>query len=701
MRWDGQKLGTDETTTLPGLALSGLQRSVRTPEFAGVTFHEVTCKSALNKVPEASRMPFRWTVNPTRGCLHACAYCLDPDTRILMADGRERALRDIAVGDLVMGTYLVGRYRRYVSTVVRDTWHTRKPTYRVTLEDGTTLVASGDHRFLTRRGWKHVAGATSGDARRPHLTLNDKLLGFGVGPRPAVGGTVMAEPEFRRGYLAGMIRGDAMMLRRTYQRPSGRDNRVSMFRLALADAEALDRSEQYLADEGVSTSRRPFGVPHERRRPMAAIHTSRSGHFDTITELIAWPAAPSADWSRGFLSGLFDAEGSCSRGVLRISNSDPVILAQARAALSTLQIGHVQEAARESGVATIRVVGGLAARRRFFAETSPAITRKLGLVGMAVKSDAPLRVTCIEELGVESDLIDITTGTGDFVANGVISHNCFARPTHEYLDMDAGRDFETQIVVKTNVVDVLRAEVARPSWVREHVALGTNTDPYQRVEGRYRLMPGIIEALGASGTPLSILTKGTLLRRDLSLLTQVAQEVPVGIGVSLAIGDEALQQAMEPGTPTPRARLELIRAVREAGLPCGVMVAPVLPWLTDDRARLDSLLRELADAGATGVTVLPLHLRGPVKPLYMAWLREHAPALVHRYEELYGRGAYVPREYARWLDERVRPLLVRHGFADRNRYRTPGEGSYPEGSIAGAGLPVHEPSLGAAQPVLF
>jgi DNA repair photolyase len=281
---------------------------------------------------------------------------------------------------------------------------------------------------------------------------------------------------------------------------------------------------------------------------------------------------------------------------------------------------------------------------------------------------------------------------------------CFARPTHEYLELGAGRDFETQIVVKTNVVVVLRAELARPSWRREHVALGTNTDPYQRVEGRYRFMPGIVEALVHAGTPLSILTKGTLLRRDLALLADASTQVPVGIGISLAIGDEALQQAMEPGTPTPRARLELIRAVRDAGLPCGVMVAPVLPWLTDGRAHLDDLLAQLADAGATGVTVLPLHLRGPVKPLFLAWLREHAPALVHRYEALYGRGAYVPHEYARWLDQRVRPLLVRHGFEERDRraFRRQGEGSYPAGSVgADAQLPAYEPTVVAAQPVLF
>jgi DNA repair photolyase len=277
---------------------------------------------------------------------------------------------------------------------------------------------------------------------------------------------------------------------------------------------------------------------------------------------------------------------------------------------------------------------------------------------------------------------------------------CFARPTHEYLDLDAGRDFETQVVVKTNVVEVLRAELARRTWTRETVALGTNTDPYQRAEGRYAFMPGIVEALVDARTPLSILTKGTLLRRDLPILAAAADHVPVGIGVSLAIGDAELQQAMEPGTPTPRARLDLIRAIREAGLPCGVMVAPVMPWLTDGRDELDALLAQLREAGATGVTVLALHLRGPVKPLFYAWLAEHRPDLVERYRSLYGSGAYAPREYLRWLDERVRPLLARHGWGHGAGHRLADrEGAYPSGAMPGAG---HAPEVATVlQPALF
>ena len=261
---------------------------------------------------------------------------------------------------------------------------------------------------------------------------------------------------------------------------------------------------------------------------------------------------------------------------------------------------------------------------------------------------------------------------------------CFARPTHEYLGLGPDEDFQTQIVVKTNVVEVLTAELRRPSWRHEHVALGTNTDPYQRAEGRYALMPGIIGALAHSGTPLSLLTKGTLLRRDLPLLTEAAGEVGVGVAVSLAIGDEDLQQAMEPGTPTPRARLGLVRAVREAGLECGVLVAPVMPWLTDSTAHLDGLFRDLAEAGASWVTTIPLHLRGPVRPLMLSWLAEHRPELVPNYRRLYARGAYVPEEYRRWLSERVRPLRRRYGLHGPGAAPAEGAGS-PVGRAAGGG----------------
>ncbi|BBY16364.1 Rv2578c family radical SAM protein [Mycolicibacterium litorale] len=248
---------------------------------------------------------------------------------------------------------------------------------------------------------------------------------------------------------------------------------------------------------------------------------------------------------------------------------------------------------------------------------------------------------------------------------------CFARPTHEYLDFDNGTDFDSQVVVKTNVVDVLRRELRRPSWTRETVALGTNTDPYQRAEGRYVLMPGILAALRDSGTPFSILTKGTLLRRDLPIIAEAAERVRVSVAVSLAVGDPELHRAVEPGTPSPQARLALIAAIRDAGLDCHVMVAPVLPRLTDSVEHLDGLLGEIAAAGAGSATVFGLHLRGSTRGWFMSWLARDHPELVGEYRALYRRGAYLPADYREMLRARAAPLLRKHGLTGERRRLEP------------------------------
>lgn len=243
---------------------------------------------------------------------------------------------------------------------------------------------------------------------------------------------------------------------------------------------------------------------------------------------------------------------------------------------------------------------------------------------------------------------------------------CFARNTHTYLDLDAGRDFDSQIIVKVNIVEVLERELARPSWDRPSVALGTNTDPYQRAEGRYRLMPGIIASLAASGTPFSILTKGTLLRRDIPLLQAAAERVPVETAISLTAFDETLQKSIEPGTPSTAARLATVKAVREAGLPCSVFLMPVLPYLTDSREQLSLALEQIAESGATSVAYSALHLRTGAKEWFAAWLVREYPELAPRYRALYGDGAYAPKEYRRQLAARIRPLLRRYGL-DRPR----------------------------------
>jgi DNA repair photolyase len=688
MRWDAQRLDFEEPETLPGLpTVRGLLRSVEVPEFPGLTFHEVRAKSALNAVPKGSAMPFGHTINTFRGCSHACVYCISGDTNVLMADGSQRRIAELQVGDRIIGTELRGKYRYYVETDVRAHWSTVKPAQRVTLADGTEIIASGDHRFLTGRGWKHVTGTGSGWGRRPHLTTNDSLLGFGRTVH-----TPKESPDYRRGYLTGMIRGDATLGTYRLMRTDRGESVVHQFRLALIDVQALVRSQEYLLDEGIRTSQFDFAPATESRRAMRGIRTQRAVDVAHIRGLIAWPEAASDEWRRGFLAGIFDAEGSRSQHVLRITNCDGAMLTRTIESLASFGFDAVlEDRRRENGLCHVRVRGGLKEHLRFVHLVDPAIRRKCQVQGTAIKSSADLRVRAVEDLGLEMPMFDITTGTGDFIANGVVSHNCFARSTHEWLELDSGKDFDQQIVVKTNVVEVLRRELARPSWNREHVALGTNTDPYQRAEGRYRLMPGVIDALARSGTPFSILTKGTLARRDLPLLAAASRDVPIGMGVSMAIWDDDLHAALEPGAPTPRARLDLVRAITDAGLPCGVFLAPVLPGLTDGRQHLAAAIGAIAEAGATGVTVLPLHLRPGAREWFTSWLAREHPGLVGRYEQLYGRGAYVPAEYRSWLAARVAPLLAEHGL-DRQSGGTARGLSGPNGAPAGsdAGLPGDE-----------
>ncbi|GAA4166230.1 Rv2578c family radical SAM protein [Gryllotalpicola daejeonensis] len=242
---------------------------------------------------------------------------------------------------------------------------------------------------------------------------------------------------------------------------------------------------------------------------------------------------------------------------------------------------------------------------------------------------------------------------------------CFARPTHKYLELNVGRDFDSQIIVKVNVAEVLRRELARPKWQanRHPVALGTNTDPYQRAEGRYKLMPDIIRALTEARTPFSILTKGTLLRRDLPLLKEASEHVPVDVAMSIAIYDDELQQSVEPGTPRAKERLATVTAVRNAGLDCSVFMMPILPFLTDTTEHLDHALSQVKASGATSVLYTALHLKPGVKEWFRFWLEREHPELMGKYAELYPEGrTYAPKEYRQWLARRIKPLIAKHGL---------------------------------------
>lgn len=257
-------------------------------------------------------------------------------------------------------------------------------------------------------------------------------------------------------------------------------------------------------------------------------------------------------------------------------------------------------------------------------------------------------------------MYDVTTGTGDFIANGVVSHNCFARPTHTYLDLNAGVDFEAKIVVKVNAVELLRRELRKPSWAREHVAMGTNTDNYQRAEGRYRLMRGILGELNAIRNPYSILTKSTLIQRDIDLLVEGAAVADVSASFSVGTVDEEVWRRTEPGTPSPLKRLEVLRKLNEAGVPCGILMAPILPGISDSPVQLAATVKAAAAAGATHITPLVLHLRPGVKEEFLPWLEREYPELMSSYLKTY-RGSNAPKAVAEPIQKAVYALRDQHG----------------------------------------
>jgi DNA repair photolyase len=407
----------------------------------GWSVQEVPDSIATHVRPELARtiittnqspdIPYEQSINPYRGCEHGCPYCAAGDTLILMADGRTRALADLRVGDEIYGTRREGSHRRYTKSRVLAHWSTIKPAFRTTLQDGTTLVTSADHRFLTQRGWKRVKAGSSG-GQSPHLTRNNRLMG----------------------------------------------------------------------------------------------------------------------------------------------------------------------------------VGG------------PALSRKLDLEGQVAKSDARLRVVSIEPVQT-MPLYDITTATEDFIANGVVSHNCYARPSHAYMDLSPGLDFETHLFYKADAAQLLRAELSKPGYKCKPITVGANTDPYQPLEKRLKVTRSILEVLRDTRHPVTIITKGSLIARDLDLLADLARDGLVNVFVSVTTLDNDTKRLLEPRAAAPAARLRIIRQLTECGVNVGVLVAPIIPMITEHE--LEQVLEAAAAAGARRAGYVILRLPHELKLLFREWLQTHYP----------------------------------------------------------------------------
>ena len=402
---------------------------------------------------------FRWSLNPYRGCMHACSYCGLGDWQILRADGSVTRLDALCAGDGIYGTDSSTGVRRLRKTSVLAHWKTEKLAWRVTLADGSKLVASGDHRFLTRRGWKYVNGSSSGPEERPFLTSSDELVGLGT-------------------------------------------------------------------------------TPHGERHIVGALH----------------------------------------------------------------------------------------------------------------------RITSVDPTGELLPMFDITTGTGDFIANGVVSHNCYARPTHQYWDFGAGTDFERKIIAKVNAPAVLREQFMKRSWKGELVVFSGNTDCYQPLEASYELTRGCLEVMREFRNPIGMITKGALVRRDIDILQDLARVARVRVNISLAWADEDMARKMEPGAPSPAVRLKAMRALADAGIPVGVGIAPIIPGMND--SQVAEILTRARDAGATKAFRVMLRLPSEVKPVFLGRLQQEFPDRAKKVEnavrEMRGGELYVSEFGKRGVGEGAR-----------------------------------------------
>jgi DNA repair photolyase len=578
-------------------------------------------------------IPFEQSINPYRGCEHGCIYCLSGDTRILMADGSTRALEEIQAGDMIVGTARGDTQRRYVKTQVLAHWSVIKPAYRITLEDRTELIAGSDHRFLTDQGWQFVLPGEFKGKRREHLSAHSRLMGTG-----AVAGSTEHNADYRAGYLCGVTRSHG---------------------LALCGTQAVDRAQLFLQQASVETERFSMLAAGGTQRSVQAAWTQARLNVALVRELIAPRPSASRCWHAGFLAGMYDADGSLASGALRFEPATEPVLELLCHSLDALEFSYARDAQ------AIRVRGGLREHLRLLHRVDPAVSAKRDLSGLPVPSDPGLRVVSVEPLGGALRLYDITSGTEDFVANGVISHNCYARPSHAYMDLSPGIDFETRLFYKADAARLLEAELGAPGYVPKAITLGANTDPYQPVEKELRVTRSIVEVLERTRHPVSFITKGTLILRDLDLLRSLAADHLVQVFVSVTTLDAELKRIMEPRAASPQARLRVVRELSAAGIPTGVMVAPMIPMIND--SEMEHIIEAVAGAGAIQAGYVLLRLPHELKDLFSQWLTEHFPDRAEHVMSLIratrGGRENDPRFGARMIGTGAWAQLLRDRFA--------------------------------------
>jgi DNA repair photolyase len=569
-------------------------------EYLKDTSHSIV---AFNESPDVG---FDAGINPYRGCLHGCVYCIHPDTPILYADASWRPIGNVRAGDVLLGFDefpIPGSTRKFRPAIVEQVWWSKKPTVRLMTEH-SEVTTTPEHRWLQARDfrWSRTEQLSRGRLLRYIPMAREKTV----------------DEEYRAGYLAGLSLGDGTFRYKPWWRNSLGFPRA-YWRVALVDDEPLSRAVDYLRSFRIEAGIRPFSSATVDRKALNKVEIRSLPKLEALSPILH-SERQTRGYRRGFLAGFFDAEGY-SGDVLRISQVDCSVLERVQQYAGSLGFDFKLEP-REGRASTLRLIGRLSDRLRFFTICQPAIQRKIhALFGREMNLD-PESVLAVEP-GPSHDVVDIQTSSGTFFAAGLATHNCFARPTHEFLGFSAGLDFETKILVKENAPELLRAELSSPRWVPRPLALSGVTDPFQPVEKKLGITRRCLEVLAEFKNPVIIITKNHLVTRDIDLLAELAQADAVAVRISVTTLDQSLARVMEPRTSTPARRLEAIQKLADAGIPVGTLVAPVVPGLTDHE--MPAIIQAVANAGGRFAGFTILRLPYGVKELFDNWLSQHYP----------------------------------------------------------------------------
>jgi len=245
-------------------------------------------------------------------------------------------------------------------------------------------------------------------------------------------------------------------------------------------------------------------------------------------------------------------------------------------------------------------------------------------------------------------------------------HYCFARKYQSHLELDAGDQFASVIFVKTNFVEVLRRELDKPAWAKESIGFGTATDPYQPIEGTYKLSRGTLEALRDAASPVGIVTKGPMIVRDIDVLKDLSARASCRIHMSVPTVDEDAWEKLEPGVAHPMQRLKAVRTLVDAGIDCGVLMAPIVPGFSTQPAKIERTIKAIADSGATSLGAMVMHLEGGTRDHFMSLINREYPEMVAKYEKLYA-SKYVSKDYDKRVQEVVSLMRARYGPPSRSR----------------------------------